>query len=155
MKAIITLIILAGLNTIEPVQNNTQTTLPIKESVMLTMERTPCFGRCPSYKLTIFNTGKVLFDGDQNTENIGRHSSSLSKTQIDEIKTQINLIKLFELQDKYDAKITDIPSCLLYVNIDGKKKKIFDRYGAPKELKEFEKLIDSLVLNSKMTKIED
>jgi len=140
-------------------QNNIQTqeakqTNPVKEGQLLTLERTPCFGMCPTYKYTIFSTGRVIYTGTKNIDNIGTYSIQLSQTQLNEIKAQINS-KNISLKNKYDSNITDIPSTLLIINLDGKKKKIYDRHGAPKELKEFEKFVDDMVLNSKMTKIQD
>lgn len=135
-------------------ENNEIQSLPIKESVLLSLERTPCFGTCPTYKYTIFTTGKVIYHGEANVKHIGSFSTKLSQEQIEEIKTQIKISNIFSMQDKYDAKITDIPSTLLVINLDGKKKKIYDRHGAPDALRDFEKFIDKLVLKSKMTQLE-
>lgn len=134
---------------------NTDEAAPIKESLLLSLERTPCFGMCPTYKYTIFNTGKVIYEGEENVDNVGKYSAQLSKKQVSEIKDQINSSNIFSLKDKYDAKITDIPSTLLIINLDGKKKKIYDRHGAPEKLKKFEKFVDAIVLNSKMTKLQE
>ncbi len=129
--------------------------LPIEEVIFITMERTPCFGKCPAYKLTIFNTGKVNYEGFDFAPKQGKYHANINKEQIDELKNNIKLINLFNLKDKYDYSITDIPSCILYVQLDGKKKKILDRYGAPKELRDFENLIDSMIDPQKLIKNED
>jgi len=83
----------------------------------------------------------------------GKYTKKLSQEQLKEIQSQIDVIKLFELNDKYDSKITDIPSTLLYVVFNGKKKKIYDRDGGPVELKRFEKLIDFLVIDDNLKKV--
>jgi hypothetical protein len=127
-------------------------TKPIKESLFLTMERTPCFGRCPNYKITIMNSGKVLYHGIKFTRKEGPYTKMLTAKQLSQIQTRIDEINLFELNDKYDSNITDIPAVALFVVYKGNKKKIFDRYGGPKELKEFEKLIDSIVLDDQLIK---
>ena len=33
------------------------------KEVVITLERTACFGVCPVYKLTIYGDGRVLYDG--------------------------------------------------------------------------------------------
>jgi hypothetical protein len=156
MKLIVSLLIFASLSTSSTIsveQNNSEAQNPlIKESLFISMERTPCFGRCPSFRVKIFNTGRVEYTGDSDVEKMGYHTSTLSKEQIKQLQAKITQIALFKMQDKYDANITDIPSCVLYVNFEGRKKKIFDRYGSPKELKEFEKMIDKFVLGSKLIK---
>jgi hypothetical protein len=128
---------------------------PVKETLLLTMERTPCFGKCPSYKLTIFNTGNVVYEGFTFAKKEGKHTKKLSKKQLSEIQRQIEAINLFEMQDKYDSKITDIPSTILFVVYKGKKKKILDRVGGPDELKKFEKLIDFLVIDDELKKVAE
>jgi hypothetical protein len=127
----------------------------VQESLFLTMERTPCFGRCPNYKITIMNTGKVFYNGIKDTEKIGQYTKVLSAKQLAEIQTKMDEINLFEMNNKYDSNITDIPAVALFVIYKGTKNKIFDRYGAPKELKEFEKLIDSIVMDDQMIEITD
>ncbi|PCJ26349.1 MAG: hypothetical protein COA97_06090 [Flavobacteriales bacterium] len=151
MNAIISFLIFSSLTLNEPtIQNHSN---PVKESIFLTMERTPCFGKCPSYKITIFNTGNVIYEGFTFAEKEGKHTKKLSQKQLLEIKSQIEIINLFELEDKYDSQITDIPSTHLYVVYKGQKKKILDRVGGPKELKRFEKLIDFLVIDNNLKKV--
>ena len=143
-----------------PNTEETKTTTPkeqalIKESLFLTMERTPCFGKCPSYKLTIFNTGNVVYEGFTFAKKEGKHVKKLTKKQLTEIQNLIETINLFEMKDKYDSSITDIPSTILYVVYKGQKKKILDRVGGPDELKKLEKLIDFLVIDDELKKVEE
>lgn len=153
MKAIISFLIFTSIAANEPSLQN-DNFIPIKESIFITMERTPCLGKCPSYKLTIFNTGNVTYEGYTFAEKEGHYKSKLTKAQLIKLEQKIEEIKLFGLQDKYDAQITDIPSCVLLVNHKGKTKKIIDRHGGPEELKQFEKLIDTLVLKSDLKKVD-
>ena len=161
MEFIISLLIFGVVTTstvVQTNQNNQQEikqNFPVKESLLLTLERTPCFGKCPTYKYSVYITGRVVYRGDQNTKYIGTYSAQLTKAQIEEIKSHIKSANLFSLKDKYDAQITDIPSTVLIINLDGVKKKIYDRYGAPEELTQFEKFVDNIVLNSSMTKTKD
>ncbi|MCB0400555.1 MAG: hypothetical protein KDD41_00580 [Flavobacteriales bacterium] len=138
-----------GQQTVQEVQET-----PIKESLFITMERTPCLGRCPSYKISIFNTGKILYEGYDFVEHQGTFQGQLSPVQLNDIRAKMDEIKIFALQNKYDSPITDIPSCLLYINDGEQKKKIYDRHGAPESLKEFEKLIDTFVSGCKLSKVK-
>jgi hypothetical protein len=151
MKAIVAFLIYYSLSVAEPViQTNP---IPVKENIFLTMERTPCFGKCPSYKIIIFNTGNVVYEGYTFADKEGKHTKKISKEQLKEIQSQMEVINLFELQDKYDSKITDLPSVLLYIEYKGNKKKILDRAGGPNELKQFEKLIDFLIIDKDLKKV--
>ena len=155
MNAIISFLIFTSLAISQPVvEENNQ--MPVKESIFITMERTPCFGKCPSYKITIFNTGNVVYEGLQFAEKQGKFSKKLDKNELSELKEQLELLNIFALKDTYDSKITDIPSCILLINYKEKKKKILDRDGAPpEELKKFEKLIDALVITKDLKKEDE
>ena len=162
MEFIISLLIFGVISTETLVQSNQEQgqqeinqPIPIKESLLITLERTPCFGRCATYKYSIFTTGRVIYNGVENVKNIGTYSAQLTNSQVEKIKDRIESAKIFSLKDKYDSQITDIPSTLLIINIDGRKKKIYDRYGAPKELTQFEKFVDDIVLNSSFTKTKE
>lgn len=128
---------------------------PVKESLFITMERTPCLGMCPSYVIWIYNTGRVEYEGRTFAKKEGKHTKTLSKDAMDEITNMIREIGFFNLQDKYDAQVTDIPSCIISVNLDGKKKKILDRYEGPKSLRNLEKLIDHHVIDDELIKVEE
>lgn len=159
MKFIISLLILSAMSADAPTETPINSTppneivSPIEEEVFIRMERTPCFGQCPSYKITIFNTGRVLYEGYSFVDQEGNFETSLSKAELARLKKKIDEIKIFALKNKYDTNITDIPSCLIYVNDGEQTKKIYDRYGAPEDLKDFEKLIDKLVLIKDLKKL--
>jgi len=126
----------------------------LKESLFLTMERTPCFGKCPAYKITIFNTGKVVFQGFSHTKYIGDYGKQLTKKQLKEIQKMMDEINILEMKDIYDTDVTDFPSTILFlVSNNTHKKKILDRVDAPSELKQFEKLIDFLVLDDELKQL--
>jgi len=126
----------------------------MKESLFLSMERTPCFGKCPVYKIMIFNTGNVIFEGFSNTKYIGKYGNQLTKKQLKEIQSMMDDIKIMEMENVYDTEVTDLPSTILFlVSNMRQKKKILDRVDAPAELKQFEKLIDYFVINDQLKQL--
>jgi hypothetical protein len=125
-----------------------------KDVPFISMKKTPCYGKCPAYMVDIYEDGNVLFNGKSFVDYIGEHKGSIAIEDMNRIKEKINTINFFELNDKYDSNVTDFPSCILDVNMDGKSKSILDRVGGPKELKELENLIHELVLNSSLIKVE-
>lgn len=126
----------------------------LKESLFLTMERTPCFGKCPAYKITIFNTGNVIYEGYSHTSKIGKFKKQLTKKQLKEIQQMMDDIDITGMKDVYDSEVTDFPSTQLFIISNGQhKKKILDRVDAPASLKQFEKLIDYLVLDDQLEQL--
>ncbi|MBW6483144.1 MAG: hypothetical protein K0B10_08780 [Vicingaceae bacterium] len=158
MKPILFLLLLFTLNACKqtkPIKENTSNTATetLKETIFISMERTPCLGRCPGYTITIYETGMVIYEGRDFVEREGKYSAMLSNDAMEELKNYINSINFFNLKDKYDKEITDIPSCIIAVSLDGKYKKIVDRYEAPDELRRLEKLIDYYVLTDNLKKM--
>jgi hypothetical protein len=126
-----------------------------KETVFIKMERTPCYGKCPSYIITILTTGKVDYLGKTYSSPEGNYTTTLSKEELEKLKAKIKAIDFFNFKDKYDKLITDFPTCLITVNLDGKEKQILDKIEAPKELRDFEKMIDEMIITNRLIKIEE
>jgi len=115
------------------------------DSLFAFMERTPCYGRCPIYKMWIYKSGYVLYEGINFVEREGVWTTQLSTEDLQQIASKGKEIDYFNLDDEYDSPITDIPACITTLNIDGRKKTVRDRHNAPAALREFEKLIDAVV----------
>lgn len=159
MKPILTLLLffsLAACKQTKPTKVSQENTAAEnqKETIFISMERTPCLGRCPGYTITIYETGFVIYEGRDFVEREGKHSAMLANEAMEELKSYIKSINFFNLKDKYDKEITDIPSCIIAVSIDGKYKKIIDRYEAPDDLRRLEKLIDYYVLTDDLKKMD-
>ena len=131
------------------VQNSTKTKQAISknDSLFVTIERTVCFGKCPAYKASIYTKGYIIFDGKMNVDKIGRFSTQLSKEELESLKQKINTINYFDLNDKYDGPVTDLPSVITSVALNGYRKSITARYEVPAELKGFQNFIDKLFID--------
>jgi len=105
--------------------------------------------------MSIFDNGNIEYNGKRFVEKEGNYTGTLSMDQINMIKERINTSNFFELNSKYDSNVTDFPSCIIEVKLDGKSKKITDRIGAPKELKKLEKFIEEMVFNAELTKVKE
>lgn len=124
---------------------------------VITLERTSCFGSCPVYKLTIFNDGKVLFDGKEFVKRPGMDTSQITKSQLEELIRQFEKIDYFKLDENYtdDPKncpqqSTDNPSAITSLNWQGKRKIIRHYYGCSgskvaEQLTDLEDKIDEVV----------
>ena len=160
MKFIISLFLIGALNSTPPPNtsafdsNQTSTTTSEKEYLFISLERTPCLGRCPSYRISIYNTGRVLYEGYTFVEREGNFETQLDQSELEQLKKVMEQIDIFTLKDKYDSYKTDIPSCILHLNDGEQSKKIYDRDGAPLSLMNFEKLIDKIVLSKEFTKLK-
>jgi hypothetical protein len=122
---------------------------------LVSLKRTPCFGRCPMYRVTIMDNGELVYEGKRFVEKIGTYSGLITGQDVENIIKKINEVKYFEMEDAYDVPIADFPTCVTTVNLDGKSKSIMNKQGAPGELKQFELYIDSLLEGLELKKVSD
>ena len=142
--------------TIEEEPEIDSTTVNVEElngdSLFFYYEKTPCFGRCPIFKMSVYHSGFATYDGINFVENIGYHKSKISSEQVESIKELLNNIDFFSLQDKYDNEnIMDIPAKVIEARYNGHQKRVLARYNAPEPLREAFKEIDKLFENTEWT----
>jgi Domain of unknown function (DUF6438) len=116
----------------------------------ITLERTPCYGACPAYKVTVSGTGEVVYCGETHVEKIGTHRWRLSRRRLQRLAEALERAKYLRLEDDYTAGgATDAPGCLTSVEYDdGTSKSVVRRHGdpaAPEALVELEDEIDRIL----------
>ena len=120
----------------------------IKE-IVITLERTRCFGVCPAYTLTIYGDGRVVYDGKDFVRVEGARTANIGEESISRLVTEFQNIDYFSLDDSYEEfNATDMPSAITSITINGKTKTIRHYHGdlsAPKKLTELENKIDQIV----------
>lgn len=119
----------------------------------ISLERTGCFGSCPSYVLTILADGGVTFEGRQDVKSKGVFRKKLAPAKLAPIFQKIEEIHFWELEDSYRTKknpdgsismITDLPTRYVTVQSSTKSKRVEDYYGAPPGIHELERLMDEI-----------
>lgn len=122
---------------------------------LVSLKRTPCFGRCPIYRVTIMENGELVYEGKRFVEKLGTYSGLITGQDVENIIKKINEVGYFKMEEAYDVPIADFPTCVTSVNLDGKSKSIMNKQGAPPELKAFELYIDSLLEGLELKKLSD
>lgn len=77
-------------------------------SLLISMQKTGCYGTCPAYLLEIFNEGKMKFKGYGHTR-VDSASSQLTQEELHELRTLISDKAFQDLEDEYIADVSDIP----------------------------------------------
>ncbi|MCC6385263.1 MAG: DUF6438 domain-containing protein [Bacteroidia bacterium] len=116
------------------------------DSVLLaSIERTPCFGICPVYKISIYQSGYVIMHGIRHVKNTGWFSTRLTTEDVKSIKDYINQHNVYEFKDNYtEPRVADFPSAITEVNLHNQYKRIVNTDpAAPEELLNWEKFLDS------------
>lgn len=121
-------------------------TVPSNSKVIISLERTACFGSCPIYKTTIYENGTVVYEGRAYVGARGIRKANIGADAVQQLVTEISNTGYFLLQDSYNEQMwSDGPTIITYVKIGGKEKQI-EHYALakndPDELNRLEKLID-------------
>jgi hypothetical protein len=127
----------------------------IKE-VVITLERTACFGNCPVYKLTIYGDGRVVYDGKKFVRIEGTITTVISEKEVKKLVNEFRNVDYFSFKDSYeDWNVTDMPSAITSIIINGKTKTVSHYHGdfnAPEKLTKLERKIDEIVGSDQWTK---
>jgi len=151
----ITILLAVAVTAIGCAQPQTPTPSDLKE-VVITLERTECFGSCPVYRLTVLGDGAVIYEGIRFAQVQGTMQTTISEDKIRQLVSEFQKIDYFSLRDSYEERnVTDMPSAFTSLTINGDKKTVRHYHGdlgAPKELTELENKIDEIVNSNQWIK---
>jgi hypothetical protein len=99
-------------------------------AVTITMERTPCFGRCPVYRVSLNDSGTVVYEGRGFVRENGRHETTVRGGDVQALAKEIEDAGWFSLRDNYPPDVTDHASVITTVTIDGRTKRVEHNLGS-------------------------
>ncbi|MDL1971244.1 MAG: DUF6438 domain-containing protein [Candidatus Desulfofervidaceae bacterium] len=123
----------------------------------ITLERTSCFGCCPVYKIKVYNSGLVEWEGIDFVARKGKdrwHIAPEKAKKAAEIAEKIIVLleeheRLIKVGEKELRIVTDCSSCEVAIKYKNGRVKSVEHYhgdmGAPKELERLENEIDRVV----------
>jgi hypothetical protein len=146
--ALSAILVACAISTLEPAP------APDYSDLVITLQRTACFGTCPIYKLTVYGDGRVEYEGGQFVAVEGAQTATITIDQVKALVTAFEQADYFNLPDNYTAPATDLPTTITSVTFNGQTKTI-ENYGgcfgevagtdkAPQALCDFEVLIDTV-----------
>ncbi len=125
------------------------------QSVVIRIERGPCFGTCPVYSMTLYGDGTVRYDGKDHVSVRGSQTAVIAPEKVKELAGEIERSGFFNLRDFYtEVSVTDAPTVFLYIAVDGKKKQVkhyLGDFNAPKTLETIETRIDEVAGTGRWT----
>lgn len=125
------------------------------DSVFFSLERTACFGSCPTYKLTILQDGSATYLGRRFTPREGYYTGHVDASTMNALKAAADSLGFYKLQDKYDQPVTDLPSVIIRIHADQRDKQVMGRVGSPEEFKALTKRAEALLADVEWTKVGD
>jgi ankyrin repeat protein len=97
--------------------------------VTITLERTGCFGSCPGYTVTISTDG-IVFDGRNFVVADGRHTDTVEPDAAHDLARRFIAADFYSMDAVYRAGVTDMPTYVLSISIDGHAKQVEDYVGS-------------------------
>lgn len=125
------------------------TPTPSDSPVVATLEREPCFGFCPVYKVAVHADGTVKYEGIRSVKTKGEATGSIGAEGVEQLHAAFAAADYFNLQDEYvRMEITDLPYANTSYTKDGRSKAVRHYAGdrtAPEALTKLEQEIDRIV----------
>tara|TARA_B100001109_G_scaffold243896_1_gene230118 strand:+ start:2781 stop:3332 length:552 start_codon:yes stop_codon:yes gene_type:complete len=117
----------------------------LSDSLFARIQRTACFGRCPIYTLSVYESGYVEYRGEKWVEREGLFYAFVDQKKLNELLQAAKDAQYFEMEHAYDNKnVTDLPSTITTVKGETGFHIVVNRINAPEELNNFANRFDEI-----------
>ena len=117
-----------------------------QDSLLIAFEKTPCFGRCPVYKIKVYGSGFATYEGLNFAERMGLYSTRFGEEEIRNIFNLAEAADYRGFQNEYDdRRVTDLPSTISVLVFQGERHRVKSRLGAPEHVKMFHENLAELL----------
>jgi hypothetical protein len=114
-------------------------------TIAIVLERTGCYGTCPSYIVTV-GPEYVTFLGREFVRARGKHAETLDASRLHRFAQTFVAADFYSMEDRYVAAVTDCATYRLSIDIDGRSKQVVDYQGEwvgmPVVINELENAVD-------------
>ncbi|MBS1772284.1 MAG: hypothetical protein JST82_05450 [Bacteroidetes bacterium] len=107
------------------------------------MDRTACFGHCPTYTVEVYSNGLVRYTGVQFTDVSGTYEKNIGAAKAKQLLAQFSKYRVDTCKNLYESNIADLPGMHFEFKIDGKDKTISNANFGPKFLRELGMKVDA------------
>lgn len=118
---------------------------PAKVSPTIVYSKGPCFGKCPIFTLTIYNSGLVKFNGRKYTNMDGKHEMQLDKNKYISLIKKFRANRFWRFDDLYGFDLVDVPTTTISFSDKGKNKTVKGKGSFPDKFIELSKMLDEIV----------
>lgn len=114
----------------------------------IALERTNCYGTCPTYRVDLFGDGTAVYEGGIYVDVTGRHSYHVAPAEIAKLVASAKSKDLWSLRSRYVSEVTDNPTSIVTIELGKEVLKVTDYVGQdvgmPEHVIEFEKEVDEV-----------
>ncbi len=115
--------------------------------MVISLRRTPCFGKCPVYQIQVYSDGSLRYEGVQFTERLGTYFGKLAPERIQAVFDLAEKIGFQQLAEEYpsgDIRIMDLPSAIVFLRYGSLEKQVVNRNHANPEVEGEREIVDKL-----------
>ncbi len=109
--------------------------------------KSPCYGHCPSFKMTVYQDGWTIFEGKRYTIVEDTVLIQLTPTQLATLMEQCETADIWTAEKSYGMRIQDLPTTTLHLYEAEKDKKIRWRTRQPERLKTLDRQMMQFIID--------
>ena len=117
---------------------------PGRDITSMTMRRTGCFGRCPSYIVELFSDGRARYVGEQFTNYLGTYEKNVGAAKVQAIFRQAQALRVDTCAEEYPMLISDLPGLIFTFTRPQGTQSIQNAHFGPRYFKSLAADVDSL-----------
>lgn len=115
------------------------------QAFILQVSTSPCFGRCPVYKLSINSNGNAIYTGLRHPKTKGDVQRTIPATEIDSIRYILEKYDFWDLDSIYDnPNVSDMPSFIVEYKGEIKSKTVVGRFESPDNFRRISAFLERL-----------
>ncbi len=124
------------------------------EQKVVELTKSPCFGSCPVYTLTIYENGLAMFKGERNTDKLGLFMKKIGKEEVKRLTNKCVAANLWQFQDLYKSRIPDLPTVTLTYYEGKERKTITGKRERPVPVLDIEAMLDDIAFSEGWRQVE-
>lgn len=97
--------------------------------LVIALERTPCFGRCPAYSVTVRGDGTLLYEGRSDVRVTGEATRTARPEAVRTLLARFAAVDFLALHGEYTMPVTDLPSTILTLRVNGREKRVVNYWA--------------------------
>lgn len=82
-------------------KENTNSIEPDQAIIVLDRRFGECLGQCPVYRISVHNTGKIVYEGKENVKTKGLVESEIDRSEVEKLVSLFENAQFFKLKEKY------------------------------------------------------
>lgn len=115
-------------------------------AVIVRLNKSACYGECPIFSFELRKNGTANFLGRGFVEYMGKHNIQLKPSDYLVVFQKAEEVDFYDLDEVYDASVTDVPSSIIYLNNGMDNHQTTLRFDIPKKAQAFDKWLTEWVL---------